>query len=102
MLCSPDHSISKDDVDTFLSTSGRQFTDRNGNKVGFVHHLWLSTTNKWSGNAEESLKNQSIPVTRRDLSDLRNAPIDWDSIYKGIHGLPARVPRHYSTIKYKR
>jgi len=88
-----DHYIDKPAVDTFLSTSGKTFTDQNGNKVSFVQRLWLSTTNRWTSNAEEAIKNQHPPVNKRNLHDLKNAPVDWDKIYKGIHGEPARAPK---------
>jgi predicted helicase len=64
----PDHTISKDDVDTFLSASG---------KVGFVERIFVSTTDRWNRNAEDAIKAQQIPVRRIGVSDLEASPIDW-------------------------
>ena len=46
-------SWDKAEVDSFLSTSGKSFhTD--ARQVNFAHRLWISTTNKWGSNAEET------------------------------------------------
>jgi len=82
--------IDKPAVDTFLSTSSRKFTDEHLQTVGFAHRLWISTTNKWSANAEEAIKNQNPPVNRINLYDLQNAPVDWEKLENGIHGEAAR------------
>jgi predicted helicase len=39
--------ISKAEVDSFLTTVGRSFTDDNGMTTRFEHCLWISTTNNW-------------------------------------------------------
>ncbi|MGB3977142.1 MAG: DEAD/DEAH box helicase family protein [bacterium] len=85
-------SIDKPAVDSFLATSGREFHDENGKVVRFAHRLWISTTNKWSSNATETLKNQHPPVTRITLHDLQVAPVDWEKLEQGIHGEPSRIP----------
>jgi len=85
-----DSYIDKPAVDTFLSTSSRKFTDENFQMVCFSHRLWISTTNKWSSNAEEAINNQNPPVTRIHLYDLQNAPVDWEQLENGIHGEAAR------------
>ena len=82
--------INKEEVDTFLSTSGRSFKNEEGNQVHFVHRLWVSTTNNWSSKAEETLQNQNPPVTRINLTDLEEAPVEWSKIDEGIFGTPAR------------
>lgn len=83
-------SIDKAEVDTFLSTSGKYFTDENNETVNFSYRLWVSTTNKWSAVAEDTLKNQNPPVNRISLTMLENAEVDWKEIDKGIYGEPAR------------
>tara|TARA_Y100000589_G_C27195711_1_gene646700 strand:+ start:207 stop:5123 length:4917 start_codon:yes stop_codon:yes gene_type:complete len=85
--------IDKPSVDSFLSTSSRTFKDENGNNVGFSQRLWISTTNHWNKNAEEAIKNQNPPVTRINLFDLIEAPVDWEKLEKGIHGEAARTPK---------
>ena len=88
-----DSRIDKKEVDSFLSTSGRGFVDRNGEMIRFFHRLWISTTNNWGGNAEAALVNQDPPVSRISLTDLENAPIDWEKLDDGIFGLPARLDK---------
>jgi len=87
-------TIDKPDVDTFFSTSGKTFHNPDGVQVGFVMRLWISTTDRWTTNAENALHGQTIPVTRINIGDLRNAPIDWDKLENGIHGEAARTARH--------
>ncbi len=86
--CYDEHTqITKADVDTFLSTSGRRFQDENMQGTGFAHRLWIDTTGKkWSSEATASIMGQSIPVSRISLPDLVNAPIDWEKLEQGIHG----------------
>ena len=82
--------IDKPAVDTFLATSSRHFTDENLQTVRFSHCLWISTTNKWTSNAEEAIRNQNPPVNRINLYDLQNAPVDWEKLEQGIHGEKAQ------------
>lgn len=83
--------IDKPSVDSFLSTSSREFKDENFKKTKFSVRLWISTTNLWGPNAAESIKNQSPPVVRINLYDLQESPIDWESLEKGIHGEQSRI-----------
>lgn len=83
--------IDKPAVDSFLSTSSREFKDEQFKTVRFSNRLWISTTNKWGSNATESIKNQSPPVTRLSLYDLQEAPVDWDKLEEGIHGEVSRI-----------
>ena len=64
-----DAYISKDDVDSFISASGKMFQGADGADTCFSHRLWISTTNNWSSNAEESLRNQIYEVHRLNLSE---------------------------------
>jgi predicted helicase len=82
--------INKEEVDTFLSTSGRSFKDQEGKEQRFAQRLWVSTTNNWSSKAEETLINQSPPVARLNLLDLQEAPVKWEKIDEGIFGEKAR------------
>jgi len=86
-------SIDKPSVDSFLSTSSRQFTNDENETVGFAHRFWISTTNKWGSNAEEALRNQNPPVSRLNLNDLEEAPIDWEKLEKGVTGELARTTK---------
>jgi predicted helicase len=89
-----DSSIDKPAVDSFITTSGRDFKDINtGHRVKFSHRLWISTTNKWSANAQEAIKNQSPAVSRVNLNDLYDAPIDWQKLEQDITGTDARLAK---------
>jgi len=88
-----DTQIDKKDVDSFIATSGREFSIEDGKKVRFSHRLWISTTNKWGKNAEEALRNQNPPVSRISLFDLETAPVDWERLDEGVFGSNARKPK---------
>jgi predicted helicase len=81
--------IEKSEVDSFLVNSSRTFVI-DGKRFEFSQRLWISTTEAWSANADESTKNQKIPFTKITLSDLETANVDWDAINKGIFGDKAR------------
>lgn len=86
-------TIDKPAVDTFLSTSSKEFKNEHLQTTRFVHRLWISTTNQWGGNATEAIRNQNPPVTRINLFDLLEAPVDWSKLEAGIHGEAARPPK---------
>jgi len=83
--------IDKPAVDSFLSTSSREFKNEQFKTVSFAQRLWISTTNKWGPNATEAIKNQNPPVVRLGLYDLIEAPVDWGKLEKGIHGEQSRI-----------
>ena len=85
-------TIDKPAVDSFLSTSSKTFTDNATlKKVGFVHRLWISTTDYWGPNAIQAIQNQTIPVSRIGVNDLAISPVNWEELVEGKHGLEARV-----------
>jgi predicted helicase len=88
-----DSTIDKPAVDSFLSTSSREFKNEQMQTTRFAHRLWISTTNKWGSNAQEAIRNQSPPVSRINLFDLIEAPVDWKKIEEGVHGEAARTPK---------
>lgn len=81
--------IDKAAVDSFLSTSGKSFVTDNGVER-FSHRLWISTTNKWGSNAEETIKNQKPAVSRLSLYDLENDGVDWEQIENDTFGDAAK------------
>lgn len=83
-------TIDKPAVDSFLSTSSREFKGEDLKTTSFAQRLWISTTNKWGHNAEEAIRNQNPPVTRINLHDLIEAQVDWEKLEQGIHGDKAR------------
>ena len=66
----PQSTVSKPDIDTFLSASGKE---------GFTQRIIVSTTDKWNLHAEDLLQGQQVPVRRIGLADLEASPIDWDA-----------------------
>ena len=64
----PSSTVSKPDIDSFLSASG---------KHPFTERIIVSTTDKWNSNAEDAIKNQQVPVRRIGVSDLEASPVNW-------------------------
>ncbi len=92
--CFAEHGrINKAEVDSFLSTSSRDFKNDQLQTISFSKRIWVSTTNNWSSNAEETIKNQNPPVTRINLTDLQQAPVEWERLQKGITGDLARTDK---------
>lgn len=85
--------IQKSDVDTFLSTSARSFLNENNERVNFIQRLWLSTTDKWSKNAEDALDNQTPNVIKLGLDYLNSTEVDWEKLDEGISGVNAILPK---------
>ena len=83
--------IDKPAVDSFLSTSSREFKNEDLKTVSFSHRLWISTTNKWGSNATDAIKNQNPPVSRINLYNLQQAPVDWEKLENGVHGEASRI-----------
>ena len=63
-------TISKPDIDTFLSASGKE---------GFTQRIIVSTTDRWNPHAEDAIQGQQIPVRRVGLADLQASTIDWNA-----------------------
>lgn len=80
-------TIDKKAVDSFIATSGKTFVDADTMQTTvFSHRLWISTTNHWGNNAEETIHNQIPPVNRIGLLDLEDSPVDWQKLLDGIEG----------------
>ncbi|MDR1167180.1 MAG: DEAD/DEAH box helicase family protein, partial [Deltaproteobacteria bacterium] len=84
--------ISKADLDGFLATSGRSF-NFSGKRISFAKRLLVSTTNAWSSNAETAIRDQTPPVSRISLTDLRAEGVDWKRLDEGFYGNAARPAR---------
>ena len=88
-----DAIIDKPAVDSFLSTSSREFKNEQMKTVCFSQRLWISTTNHWGPNATEAIKNQRPPVSCYSLNDLQEAAVDWEKLEEGIHGDDSRLAK---------
>jgi predicted helicase len=62
------HTVQKADIDSFFTASG---------KIGFSRRIIVSTSDKWSKNAEDALVDQHTPTQRLDVSRLSESVIDW-------------------------
>lgn len=88
------HQVTKSDVDTFLSISGKRFHEMDGTETQFSARIIFTTTNSWSSHAIDSQEGQIIPVTLIGLKDLNEAQVDWGLIDDGIEGSEARLKKH--------
>lgn len=97
-----DAKIDKPAVDTFLSTSGKTFRDREGKKVRFAYRLWLDTTEGgFNREALHSLENQDPEFHRVGLLELESASVDWEKLDKGSSGENAQ-PKKKSPRDHQR
>ncbi|MDY3127196.1 MAG: DEAD/DEAH box helicase family protein [Corynebacterium sp.] len=78
----PTTSIQKKNIDSFFEASGHAFETANGVEH-FAHRYIISTTDKWSSNAEAALENQLIPTSRIGMADIETSPINWDVVFPG-------------------
>ena len=76
--------INKAVVDSFISNSSRTFEGKN-----FTARLWISTSDNLTDNAEITLQNQSPPVARIGMEELRKAAVDWEKLDAGTFGKEA-------------
>lgn len=65
---SKNSSIQKGDIDSFLNEVG---------KIYYSEGIIVSSTDKWSKNADDALLNRDKNITRINLSQLRESEIDW-------------------------
>ncbi|WP_400233320.1 type ISP restriction/modification enzyme [Methanomethylophilus alvi] len=89
-----DTPVSKADMDSFLATSGRTFTDENGVKQSFSQRLVVASTDNWGANALEVLRAQETPVNILKLSDLDSAQVNWMDLVEGKQGDAARKDKY--------
>lgn len=81
----PHHSVQKADIDSFFTASG---------KIGFTRRIIVSTSDKWSKNAEEALADQQIPTQRLDISTLSESVVDWSEYSLATPSvMPTRGPK---------
>lgn len=82
-----DAIIDKPEVDSFLATSSRTFTDEiTFQTTSFSNRIWVSTSNNWGPNAEEAIRNQNPPVNRITMVDFETSPVYWEKLLQGIKG----------------
>ena len=87
----PGHKVSKADIDTFLSASGKE---------PFARRIVVDTSGtNWGTNAQDAIEGQQIPVSRITLADLRDSDVDWRTYSLGSMQAPKtrerKVPRDH-------
>lgn len=65
---SADRKIGKGDIDSFLNEVGKQYYS-----AGIV----FTSTPHWTNNAEDAITERDKPITRIDLTQLKESRIDW-------------------------
>ena len=89
----PTTTVSKPMIDSFLAASG---------KDGFKERIIVSTTEKWNSTAEDTIRQQLIPVRRIGMSELEHSRVDWAQFsletpeYLPVRG--KKTPRHHQRI----
>ena len=83
---SPEYSIRKSDIDSFLSESARG---------DFVFRLLIATTDIIGKNAQRTLESQAIPTSRRLLSDLSGSGLEWPANPASLHANKPRRAEPY-------
>lgn len=89
-----DATIDKPAVDSFLATSSKTFPNEDLKTVSFAHRLWISTTNHWNKEAENTIRGQKPAVSKISLTQLQEAPINWEKLEKGVSGEHALVRKN--------
>jgi superfamily II DNA or RNA helicase len=70
------YSVTKRDIDTFLSESNRK---------EITHRLLLTSTDIISSNAHRTASTQEKPVTFFKLADFKNSPIEYPNGMENLH-----------------
>lgn len=63
-----DKTIRKADIDSFLNEVGKSY---------YSEGIIITTTDKWSKNANDALSSRNKIITRISLSDLQDSQINW-------------------------
>lgn len=72
---SDNSTVEKKFVDSFISNAARKFFV-DGIEKNFSERIWISTTENYSANALEMMKNQSPAIKILNLENLRHAQVN--------------------------
>jgi len=70
----PETTLTQDDIGGFFTKLGKE---------PFSKGIIVSTTDKWTKHAEDTLEDQSKPVSRLSLAEIAGSPIDWQVEWAG-------------------
>lgn len=90
---SDNSTVEKSAVDSFISNSARKFFVDGVEKI-FSQRIWISTTENYSANALEMMKNQSPAIQILNLENLRHAQVNWSLLNNGFFGENAKISRN--------
>ena len=90
---SDNSTVEKKFVDSFISNSARKFFV-DGIEKNFSERIWISTTENYSKNALEMMKNQSPEIKILNLENLRHAQVNWSLLDNGFFGDNAKIFRN--------
>lgn len=74
----PEHTLVKEDIDSFFTASGQSFNVKK-DKKRYSRRIIVATTDLWSPHAKKALENQEPPVTKIGIQDLLDSSIDWEN-----------------------
>jgi superfamily II DNA or RNA helicase len=87
----PDNSVTKRDVDSFLSESANESID---------FRLLIATTDKVGANSRKTIQRQTVPVSLILLDDLESAPLEWPTSVEDLtsgHRVDKWSPRDHQS-----
>ena len=89
----PAYSVTKEDMNRFLSESNRK--DRDTGRFLFSYRLLLATTDKLGSTARNTMNAQAIPVGHLGRTDLDAVEIDWPASPSDlrVRRLPPKEPK---------
>lgn len=67
---SKDTTIQKSHIDSFLNEAGKKY---------YSEGIIVTSTDKWSKNADEALIGRTKPIVRIGLSELQESKVDWSA-----------------------
>jgi len=83
------HYLQKQDIDSFFTASGKAW-----DQIWFDNRIIISTTDRWSSQAERALEHQSLPVQRIGLAEIAESPIDWMFTPESLSYEPRKAVRY--------
>lgn len=90
-------------VDSFLATSSRIFVNDLGERIKFSARIWVSTSEKWSKNAEEAMSNQDPPcIILRPDELAQDASVDWEKLANDLYGAKAEMHQDRTLLPHQK
>jgi len=82
-----DHRMAMHDLETFFAAYNRTWpTGQPGRRISFAGGIIVATTDRWNETIRDTIANQEKPCQYIGLTELENAPVDWEKLGKGQSG----------------